>query len=180
MWLVHEDHILHLAGAANDVLFCRFPLTGDFHFTCEAQQGGRIGTDGGLVFGGLQFESLGSDWRLSVWDADLAHLVQKSCPFVRQDDVRPAVNRMSLQSTADGATFAVNLHPMWFDDAASQASPWLGLRSFGERRPVFRNLNITGTPVIPREVKLSQGNQLRGWQSHFFGETQPAFDRRWY
>ncbi|MEO8497110.1 MAG: DUF1583 domain-containing protein, partial [Planctomycetota bacterium] len=177
MWLVHEDHVLHLAGAHNDVLFCRYPLTGDFDFTCETQEGGEIGTDGGLVYGGLQFEALGSTNQLSVWDADLVHLVQKPCPFVRHDE-RPSFNRVSIRSNADGVKFAANLHPVWSDNSAQQASPWLGLRSYGDRRPVFRNLTITGKPVIPREVKLSQGDQLRGWQSQFFGETQPPFDQQ--
>ena len=33
-------------------------------------------------------------------------------------------------------------------------SPWIGLRAFGDRRPLYRNLQISGSPVIPREVRL--------------------------
>jgi hypothetical protein len=174
VWVVHEDHILHLAGARNDVLFLRYPLTGDFEFTCETQEGGRIETDGGLVYGGLQFEARGATKQLRIWDADIAHSVQKPCPFVRHEN-RPTFNRVSIRSTDKGATFLANRHPVWRNDAAAKQSPWLGLRSFDERRPMFRNLKITGNPVIPREVRLSDGNHLRGWQSHFFGETQAAF-----
>lgn len=172
MWLVHEDHILHLAGSGNDVLFLRYPLTGEFDFTCETQVGGDIGTEGGLVYGGLHFEALGRPEVLTLWDADFAYRVRRPCPFVRQED-RPTFNRVSIRSTAEGPVFAANLHPMWFDGAASQASPWLGLRSFGDRRPIFRNLKITGNPVIPREVRMSDGDELRGWQAGFFNETLP-------
>ena len=172
MWLVHEDHILHLAGSGNDVLFLRYPLTGEFDFTCETQVGGDIGTEGGLVYGGLHFEALGRPEVLTVWDADFAYQVRRPCPFVRQED-RPTFNRVSIRSTADGPVFAANLHPMWFDGAASQASPWLGLRSFGDRRPIFRNLKITGHPAIPREVRMSDGDEFRGWQAGFFNETLP-------
>ena len=174
-WLVHEDHILHLAGSSNDVLFFRYPLTGEFEFRCESQEGGRITTDGGLVYGGLQFEALGRTNQLTIWDADIAHSVVKPCPFVRHE-ARPTFNRMSIRSNADQAILTANMHPMWFD-AVSKArrSPWIGLRSFEERRPMFRNLSITGKPVIPREVRMSDGDDLRGWRSNFFGESQPAF-----
>ena len=174
-WLVHEDHILHLAGSRNDVLFFRYPLTGEFEFRCEGQEGGRIGTDGGLVYGGLQFQALGSTNQLTIWDADIAHSVVKPCPFVRHE-ARPTFNRMSIRSNSEKAILTANMHPMWFDPASTASqSPWVGLRSFEERRPMFRNLAITGKPVIPREVRMSDGDDLRGWQSHFYGETQPAF-----
>jgi hypothetical protein len=174
MWLTHEDHILHLAGPGNDVLFFRYPLTGEFDFTCETQVGGEIGTEGGLVYGGLHFEALGSPEVLNVWDGDLTHQVRRPCVFVRQES-RPIFNRVSIRSTDEGAVFAANLHPVWFDGPSSKTSPWLGLRSFGERRPLFRNLKITGSPVIPREVRLAEGDHFRGWQTGFFGETQPPF-----
>jgi hypothetical protein len=174
-WLVHEDHILHLAGSRNDVLFFRYPLIGEFEFRCESQEGGRITTDGGLVYGGLQFQALGRTNQLTIWDADIAHSVVKACPFVRHED-RPTFNRMSIRSNADQAILTANMHPMWFDPASkASGSPWVGLRSFEERRPMFRNLAITGKPVIPREVRMSDGDDLRGWQSNFFGESQPAF-----
>jgi hypothetical protein len=84
-------------------------------------------------------------------------------------------NRVSIRSRSGAAQFESNFHPVWFDKAPLQTSPWLGLRSSGTKRPVFRNLQLTGTPIIPREVRLTQGDHLRGWQSGFFGETQPAF-----
>lgn len=174
MWLVHEAHILHLAGPRNDLLFFRYPLTGEFDFTCETQEGGIIGTDGGLVYGGLRFEALGSTQQLTVWDADLSHFFRRHCPFVRHED-RPTFNRVTIRSTDDGSTFAANLHPMWFDHSASKTSPWLGLSSSDIKRPLFRNFKLTGEPVIPREVRMSDGDELRGWQANFFGETQPNF-----
>ena len=175
-WLVHEDHILHLGGSRNDVLFFRYPLIGDFEFRCESQEGGRITTDGGLVYGGLQFEALGRSDQLTIWDADIDYSVVKPCPFVRHED-RPTFNRMSIRSNSDQAILTANMHPMWFDPTSkAAASPWIGLRSFEERRPMFRNLEITGQPVIPREVRMSDGDDLRGWKSHFYGESQPAFD----
>ena len=83
-----------------------------------------------------------------------------------------------LTVPADGkpaaTQFLANLHPMWTDEL-SGTSPWLGLRGIGEKRPVFRNLKLTGSPIIPREVKLTDGQQLRGWIAGFYGEKKAAY-----
>lgn len=174
VWLSHEGHLLHLAGGNTDVLLFRFPLIGEFEFVCETQEGGAIGTDGGLVYGGLQFQALGRKDTLQIWDADSDHPLIRPSPFARYD-VQPVFNHVSIHSSDDGAKFESNFHPVWFDDAAVGSSPWIGLRSSGTKRPVFRNIQIHGTPTIPREVRLTSGDQLRGWQSGFFAETKPPF-----
>ncbi|WP_442505323.1 DUF1583 domain-containing protein [Novipirellula sp. SH528] len=174
VWLSHERHLLHLAGGTTDVLLFRFPLAGEFEFVCETQEGGAIGTDGGLVYGGLQFQALGRKDTLQIWDADSDHPLIRPSPFARYD-VQPVFNHVSIHSSDDGAKFESNFHPVWFDDAAVGTSPWIGLRSSGSKRPVFRNIQIHGTPVVPREVQLTSGEQLRGWQSGFFAESQPPF-----
>ncbi len=174
VWLSHERHLLHLAGGTTDVLLFRFPLVGEFEFVCETQEGGAIGTDGGLVYGGLQFQALGRKDTLQIWDADSDHPMIRPSPFARYD-VQPVFNHVSIHSSNDGAKFESNFHPVWFDDTAVGSSPWIGLRSSGTKRPVFRNIQIHGTPTIPQEVRLTSGDQLRGWQSGFFAERQPPF-----
>ena len=172
VWLTQEDHILHLAGPRNDPLFLRFPLAGKFEFSVEAQTHGSMFTDGCLVYGGLQYQMNGD--QIVVYDPDIAHSARRYAPFLQTGN-NPVFNRMSIRAGANGSQFVANLHPVWFDKLVPQASPFLGLRSFGDRRPLFRNLKMTGTPEIPREVRLTAGSELRGWRSHYFGETQPPF-----
>ncbi|MEP6168748.1 MAG: DUF1583 domain-containing protein [Rhodopirellula bahusiensis] len=174
MWLTHERHVLHMAGGTADVLLCRFPLVGQFDFVCETQSGGSIGTDGGLVYGGIQFQATGRNTTLSVWDADAQHRSDQMSPFARTA-AQPVFNRVSIRSTKDSSQFESNLHPIWFDREAARMSPWIGLRSSGTKRPVFRNLTLTGEPIIPKQVDLIAGNELRGWQSSFYDESQPPF-----
>lgn len=173
-WLAYDKHILQLCGADNGALFFRYPLVGEFEFSCEVQQGGTSSTDGGLVYGGLQFMTDSGRQELTILDADMARSVNKPCPFL-QHASQPVFNRLSIRSTAKGATFSVNGHPSWTDSRLAELSPWLGLRAFGDRRPLFRNLKIIGSPVIPREVHLVEGAAMRGWQAGFFGELQPSF-----
>lgn len=175
VWLTHEDHILHLAGTGSDVLFFKYPLTGQFEFTCETQEGGDVGTDGGLVYGGLQFEAIGRENILNIWNADLWHLSQRPNHFTRHETT-PTFNRVSIRRSSSGPQFLANLHPVWTDSAAVEASPWLGLRSFAGKRPVFRNFRFRGEPVIPRQVEMLGIDTLRGWQTAFYDESQPDFD----
>ena len=172
VWLTHEQHVLHLAGGTADVLLCRYPLTGVFDFICETQEGGAIGTDGGLVYAGLQFQALGRTDQLTVWDADAKQAVTRTAPFARSG-TSPVFNHVSIRSSDTASQFESNFHPLWFDEKASLASPWLGLRSGGTKRPVFRNIRLTGKPQIPRQVELIKSDQLRGWMSGFYDESQP-------
>lgn len=172
MWLTEDDHILHMTGTRNDVLFLRFPLVGEFEFTCEGHHGGAMGTDAGLVYGGLQFQPHGDS--LSVHDADIAHFARRGNPFM-SDGPWCRFNRLGISSDGEWSKFVANMHPLWFDNPSAKQSPWIGLRAFEDRRPLFRNLKLTGQPRIPRKVQMSVGNELRGWRSHFHNETQPPF-----
>jgi hypothetical protein len=62
----------------------------------------------------------------------------------------------------------VNGHPVWIDPLTASTSPWLALRCFGDYIPVFRNFQMAGNPVIPREVRMSDGSLLRGWFTQFY------------
>jgi hypothetical protein len=88
-------------------LLFRYPLTGEFELSCEAQQGGRYPTDGGLVYGGLQFMTHSDRKELTVWDADIVRFVKKPYSFLRMGK-GATFNWLSIKSTASGTTFAVN------------------------------------------------------------------------
>lgn len=174
-WLVHEDHILHLAGGQPDLLICSIPLTGDFDFVCETQEGGDIGTDGGIAYGGLQFQAIGRTETLTIANADNRRVVQRHSPFARFDS-RPIFNRVSIRSRDGIPSFESNFHPVWTGSPHADQSPWIALRSDGTKRPMFRSMKLSGAPTIPNEVRLSDGDHLRGWQTGFFNQVQPAFD----
>ncbi len=162
-WLVHEDHILHLSGSGEDLLLFRYPLAGEFQFEFETQLGRANEANGGLVFGGLNFQASNHANEFDVWGPLGARTRRRFSPFVRISE-RPTFNHWSVKVASDQATVAVNRHPIRTDDLEFQTSPWICLRSADESRPLFRNLKLTGNPVIPRSVSLVEGNSLRGWQ----------------
>ena len=165
-WLVHDDHLLHLSGSGHDALMLRYPLLGEFEFHCETQIDGRIEANGELIYGGLRFQMVGTDFR--VLSLDGAVLQQCPFPFVRPN-TSSSFNRLSMASRLESTTVSVNLHPMWTDKTRFQSSPWLGLASIDESRPLFRNMKLTGQPVIPRSIPLADGHLLSGWRPQVFG-----------
>jgi hypothetical protein len=179
IWLAHEDHILHLSGPRSDYLFFKYPLTGEFEFACEAQIGGPGGTDGCIGYGGLGYEVWGAQQLFKVWTANHEQVARFDCPFVANNSLA-TFNKFSLKSTASGVTLACNQHPTWTDTGSASASPWIALRCYGSTAPVFRNLHLTGDPVIPRQVKMSDGDSLRGWVASYYGERIGTEGDDWY
>ncbi len=179
VWLVHDDHLLHLSGSGHDALILRYPLNGEFEFQCETQIGGRVETNGELIYSGLGFQALGTELRMTGSDGIV--LGQRPCPFVHSRS-SPSFVRLSIASISGSTTTSVNLHPIWTDKTGCQASPWLGLSSIDESRPLFRNIKLTGQPVIARSVRMIDGHVLRGWQPEVFGDrfdTEVASRREW-
>ena len=164
LWLTHEDHVLHVSGPGPDMLLLRYPLQGDFQFQCEAQVSEKIESNGELIFGGLAY---GVDCRndeFHVTDVGEKIVGKHYCPLLPKR-TSPTFTRLSITATSASAEIATNLHHIWTDNAGFQSSPWLGLKSHGAFSPLFRNLKLTGNPVIPRSVRLTEGNLLRGWHS---------------
>jgi len=168
IWLTHEEHIKRLSGPGDDLLLFKYPLTGTFELKGEATALDHGGA--GMTYGGLGFDA--NPERFVVKDVQRSYFESRVWPFVAPKELR-MFNRVNIRSNAEKISFLSNLHPGWNGTAAScSSSPWLGLRAFGDGRVYFRNLEIVGEPVIPREVRIADSNDLRGWMAAY-GETVP-------
>ena len=165
-WLAHEDQILHLSGSVNDTLTLRYPLTGDFRFECETQLDTLLETNGSLQYDGLYFQADGSSGAFKVQDISGIVVGTRPLTVAHRADA-PTFNRMSIATMSNTATMSVNQHPMWVESNGTLAGPWIGMASRGDARPQFRNLRLTGHPVIPRSARMS--DTLRSWQPQAWG-----------
>lgn len=170
VWLTHEDHVKRLAGPGDDQLLLKYPLVGRFELkgeVAELEHGG-----GGLTYGGLAFDA--NESAFTLVEAQRGYSVDRVWPFVAPREHR-MFNRVNLRSDGEKVTFLSNLHPGYTGTAADCASsPWLGLRAFGDGRIIYRNLELVGEPVIPRQVNLIGATDLRGWTSTYH-EPTPKF-----
>ncbi len=165
VWLAHEDHILHWAGLSHDYLCFRYPLSGDFEFHVEVQEGGLSG--GGLAFGGLTFGIDAAQLAARVGNVDLLQERRQPFPFIRQE-AWPTFQRLEIKALGGAMQFRCNGHPAWSEIPADLGSPWLALCCCANRVTAFRGLRLIGDPVIPRQVRLCAGDALRGWFSHYY------------
>ncbi len=168
IWLTHEDHIKRLAGPGDDLLLFKYPLVGTFELKGEATALDHGGA--GLTYGGLAFDA--NSEKFSVKEVQRSHIESRVWPFVAPKELR-MFNRVNIRGGSEKITFLSNLHPGWNGTAMSCSNcPWIGLRAYGDGRAYFRNLELVGEPQIPREVRLADGLDLRGWTATY-GETVP-------
>ncbi len=168
IWLTHEEHIKRLAGPGDDLLLFKYPLTGSFELKGEVTALDHGGA--GMTYGGLGFDANAEAFTLR--EVQRSRGEKRIWPFVAPKELR-MFNRVNIRSNAEKVTFLSNLHPGFNEPAASSSScPWLGLHAFGDGRVYFRNLELVGEPVIPREVRIADSTDLRGWTATY-GETVP-------
>ena len=177
-WLAHENRVMHLAGSDGDSLMFRYPLTGEFAFSLDTQAGGRPGTDGGVAYGGLSYVVDGCEQTLKICDS--RDQIDRPCPHVRvrgrtggRHVGQPQFNRLTLRIADKQVSVLSNGEPVWSGEQGTATSPWLGLHALGDRMPVFLGLEITGSPVVPREVHMSDGDTLYGWSAVFGSDRLP-------
>jgi tetratricopeptide (TPR) repeat protein len=163
-WLVHEGHVTHLPGPETDTLVFAYPLTGEFQLAFDSFQGEWAETDAG--YGGIICET----WSGAVVNSIAGHESIRHPSTLR----RSGFNRVELRVADGKMKFFVNNH-LSYEEDASPTSPWLMLYTHGARTTIFRNIELTGSPVIPREVPLLADNRMDGWNCTFFGETQPRY-----
>ncbi len=159
LWLTHEDHVQKLSGPGEDLLLFRYPLQGKFELKGEVSVF-EVGV-AGMTYGGLAFDA--TDRLFTVREIMRPFQETRSWPFVAAKELR-LFNRLHIRSDGERVQFLSNLHPGAALLAAScDTSPWPGLQASGFGRSYFRNLEIVGDPVIPREVLLVRDSRLRGW-----------------
>jgi tetratricopeptide (TPR) repeat protein len=166
IWIAHQGHVAHAAGSAGDLLVFDYPLSGTYELSLDAYAGPSAAS--GIVHNGVSILPSAPGGRAQVFT-----LAREGITDVPWRLSRPVgFNRLTIQASPAQVRYLVNGHLLYQDDDPSLASPWLGLFAIHDRS-AWRNLTLTGHPTIPREVRLSHGDRLDGWDCAFYGETQP-------
>tara|TARA_R110002073_G_scaffold43606_3_gene121576 strand:- start:4443 stop:9434 length:4992 start_codon:yes stop_codon:yes gene_type:complete len=132
----HDNHITHLAGSDAYYVY-RYPLTGDFRF--QVQQIDPENEDACLI--------------------QYANRVFGLKPFFR-----PGANLREIEKSGDRFRAWLNGYPLG-DFPMDSTSPWIVLDPNGNVTERFRFMKLTGSPTIPREVKLIGNESSSGWTS---------------
>lgn len=168
-WAAHDGQIGHINGNSQDNLYFRYPLAGKFEFSFDAYDGGWA--EGQIQYGGLSYLGMALDMNSQVSTVDGQESFNVPCKSLR----REAFNHYTLAVEPGKVRCSINGRLFYEDTTPSALSPWLALTTSRERHTVWKNLKLTGEPVIPREVVLSQGNRLDGWVANHHGGNMAPF-----
>ena len=164
LWTESEGIVSHIAGPQSQYLLFDYPLTGKFEVSADAFIGGWA--EGQLGYAGLVFAP---EQGGTVFPVGHGETLSRPFHFARST----SYNRTTIQVEPGKLRVLVNGHLFHEESDPGSNSPWLAFYSGRERQTAFRNLAITGSPEIPREVRLVRDDRLEGWACGFYNETQP-------
>ncbi len=164
-WVESERHIKHLTGSGDQMLLFDVPLGGTFEFSVDAWQD--TWAAGGVGYGGLVCDAEPNSFS-GVFPIGGSERLILNSPFIVNHDF----NRLTVQVAPDEVRYLVNGHLFYRDTKPSPTSPWLTLFCTEERQTTFRNIRITGAPIVLSQVPLTRDDRLEGWTSRFFDQSQ--------
>ncbi|MDB5388547.1 MAG: tetratricopeptide repeat protein, partial [Planctomycetaceae bacterium] len=156
-WTAQDGHLTHLCGNGSDPLFFRYPLTGTFEFSFDMYIDNFI--DGMFGYSGLVVSP--ERWVNLVRVTNIARrdtVLRSGLPIGKV-----VWNHYSVRVTPQNVRFYCNGHLAYEEPTPSATCPWLTMNSSSTWQSTFRNFQLTGTPTIPREVRLTQDDRLDGW-----------------
>ncbi|HEY1377965.1 MAG TPA: DUF1583 domain-containing protein, partial [Gemmataceae bacterium] len=166
-WVAQEGHLAHVVGPGDDFLLFDHPLAGKFTFSVEAYQGPFA--EGHVGYGGLMFEPNVGNNPPTVSPVGRHETVNRPATGMRPE----AFNTLTVEVEPGKVRCLVNGRLFYEDSDLGPTSPWLALFAGHERHTVFRNPRLTGSPTIPREVRLLHSDRLEGWTGTLSGDTLP-------
>ncbi len=161
-WAVEDGGVVkHYPGRAQDYLYLRMPLRGDFEVSCELTSFGW--REMRLAYGGLRFDLL---YTLKSYN------LNRFSERIRVGDLVPPLPApgpwYKFRLVVRGATWTVfvNDRKMCEEWLLDDADPWLMLLADHQLTAGVRDLKITGRPQVPQSLSLSALPDLTGWRSY--------------
>ena len=166
-WVSHAGIVSHVCGPENQFLYFLYPLTGTFEFHVDGFCGGW--GEGNVGYGGLTMIGIMNGGQTQISPHGLSETIYRPIG----PKVPDRFNRHTIQVQPGKMRYMVNKTLLYEDKDPSHHAPWLALYTGRAQRTGYRNFQLTGQPVIPREVRLMDGDRLEGWLSNFYSESQP-------
>ena len=196
-WVAEGGHIVRRVGSATppsnadfgnagnshsprpDLLVSQIPLTGRFEVSVDA-----TGPGASMGYGGIMMSIAHPEPGPKIG----ASRTQKQDPpgvlirpigaiesIPRPAGVAPSggTDRLTIRVEPGSVRYLANGHLVFEDRDPNPAHPWLVLGASGDGEVDFRNLQVSGRPTIPAEVKLTHLDRLEGWLSDFYDESRP-------
>lgn len=167
-WLAHGGLVSHICGPDKQSLYFRYPLEGTYSFSVDAYSADLA--QGNVGFAGLIFNGARDNSGIDISPVGFSETLRlpSTVPFADR-----RFNHMTIEVQPEKLRYFVNQTLVYEDVDRGHNSPWLSLCVDRSQQTVYRKFKLQGSPVIPREVKLFDGDRLEGWVASFYQELQP-------
>jgi hypothetical protein len=161
-WSAADGVVQHYPGRAQDYLYLRMPLRGDFEVRCDLTTFGW--REAQVAYGGLRF-----DLKHTRKTYDLTSFNRR----LRTGTIEPPLPELGpwyhfrLVVKGDTWTAYVNDRKMCEEPLPEGADPWLMLHSDHALTAGFRDLKVLGSPTVPESLNLSALADLVGWRMYY-------------
>ena len=167
-WFTHDGYLSHVSSGRESDLVFGVPLSGSFELTLECREGGW--SEGRVGYGGAASQIYA--YQDTANFSGKGNSGYEGSPKLTNLLNKEPWNRYTIRVNDGIVKYYANGQPV-FEDSTGTAAPWLTLGSTQGFTPAYRNLRISGSPTIPREVALLGDERLRGWLATYFDETKP-------
>jgi len=167
-WVAQDNMLFHLAGDGTDLLYFAYPVEGNFEFTVDCLQRSWGECDAG--YGGVAVLSQAFGDSGSVLSFTGEDSVRRPVGLKRNT---PNLNKVRIQSLDGKLRYFLNEH-LAYEETLTGTCPWITLASSQNRVSMFRNPAISGTPSVPKEVRLLTAASMEGWSCPGFGDRRPS------
>ena len=170
-WIISDQNQLtSLGGEDQPHYWLRYPLMGNFRFSCEALATGNNYSE--IAFGGTRVESKSING---------LSFISVSAPgghdlLERPTNISPKTGRYNQLTieVEDGVMKKLVNGKILYQEKLTQTYPWLTLFTNSTGLRAWRNPVFEGQPVVPSEIELVAGDRMEGWATTG-SESQIAF-----
>lgn len=165
-WDFRPGQIENVTSHDDDFLYFGIPLRGHFEVECDVSGFGW--RDSHLMIGGTWVAPVYTHaaYDLGIFRQELKRF-EFTPPLTKTKEwihYRTVVRDQEISTYFNGRLVRRS-------SVSVDHDPWIAVRSSPRHDGAVRNLRISGRPVIPSELKLSEDNQLSGWLSYFDRRT---------
>jgi hypothetical protein len=166
-WKLLPGEATCLSGSPRAALYYAVPLTGDF----EAR--GQISTAANrtvrLVYGGFAL-AVGAEGKQLIRQ-EIGRSTDTRTPLLEKPAKWGPTVEYKLAVKDGLLTASINGQQVHSERLPAKADPWLAIETTTPNQTgTLKDLRITGSPNVPKDIDLCWGPALEGWRADYYGE----------
>ncbi len=163
-WLCSPGQALNTVSHDNDMLYFQSPLRGEFQVECNLDPFDWRESE--VLVAGKWVALVYTRVAFKVGDVRGKWTLHPFAPKLGRP--RDSLHYRVAVRDSTAATFAMG-RPLHTRSLTRDYDPWVAIRNDYKHGGKARDVRITGSPVIPDEIRLTTDSELQGWSAYYGG-----------